>query len=253
MLMAVSDPFARGWLLALLAVWALLLFGGFAFGTLNAEGTRRMPAWARLGSSLVLVAAAWSWYAFTCETAVSTYSLLVALGMSLGCLGDIFLAELLPLKQPVLGGIAAFGLGHVAYIAAILSFSNAHGLDALGPRWGAEIVWLLVGLVAWYLVVYRGGKASTLHYAALPYALLLASTAGFATGLALQASAFIPLAIGAALFLLSDLILAAELFNNRTFPLIGDVIWLTYGPAQALIVYSVNAALLLSVPRLIPI
>src|SRR5581483_10450141 len=117
----------------------------------------------------------------------------------------------------------------------------------------AEIVWLLVGLVAWYLVVDRGGKASTLHYAALPYALLLASTAGFATGLALQASAFIPLAIGAALFLLSDLILAAELFNNRTFPLIGDVIWLTYGPAQALIVYSVNAALLLSVPRLIPI
>jgi hypothetical protein len=242
---ALSDPFARGWLLALLALWAALLFGGFAFGRPNATGTRRMPTWTRIASSLALVIAAWSWYVFTRETAIDTYSLLIALGMSLGCLGDIFLAELLPLKQPVLAGIAAFGLGHVAYIAAILSFSNAHGLDAPGPRWGAEIVWLLVGLIAWYLVVYRGGKASTLHYAALPYALLLASTAGFATGLALQASAFIPLALGAALFLLSDLILAAQLFNNRTFPLIGDVIWLTYGPAQALIVYSVNAALMM--------
>jgi hypothetical protein len=243
---ALSDPLAQAWLLALLALWAALLFGGFALGKPNAEGTRRMPAWTRIVSSLTLVVAAWSWYAFTRDTAADTYSLLVALGMTLGCLGDIFLAELLPLQQPVLAGIAAFGLGHVAYIAAIFTFANAHGFDAAGPRWGAEIVWLLVGLVAWYFVVYRGGKPTTLHWAALPYALLLASTAGFATGLALQASAFVPLAVGAALFLLSDLILAAQLFNGRSFPLIGDVIWLTYGPAQALIVYSVNAALLVA-------
>ena len=51
------------------------------------------------------------------------------------------------------------------------------------------------------------------------------------------------LAIGGALFLLSDLILAARLFNEVHFPLIGDVIWLTYGPAQMLIVYSVGSAL----------
>lgn len=241
-----SGSFAQVWLLALLALWVALLFGGFVFGKLNAEGTRRMPAWTRIASSLTLVVTAWSWYAFTRDSAVSIYSLLVAVGMTLGCLGDILLAELLPLKQPVLAGIAAFGLGHVAYIAAILTFANTHGFDAPGPRWGAEIAWLLVGLVAWYLVVYRGGKASTLHYATLPYALLLASTAGFATGLALQAHQFVPLAIGAALFLASDLILAAELFNGRSFPLIGDVIWLTYGPAQALIVYSVNAALLVA-------
>jgi hypothetical protein len=37
---------------------------------------------------------------------------------------------------------------------------------------------------------------------------------------------------------------AAQLFNNRHFPLIGDVIWLTYGPAQMLIVYTAGSALL---------
>ncbi len=244
MLLGISDSFEQAWLVALLAVWAALLFGGFAFGKLNAEGTHRMPTWTRIVSSLTLVVAAWSWYAFTHDSAVGAYSLFIVVGMSLGCLGDLLLAEMLPLNQPVLAGIASFGLGHVAYIAAILTFANAHHFDAPGPRWIAEAAWLLIGLVAWYLIVYRGGKPTILHYAALPYALLLASTAGFATGLALQASAFVPLAIGAALFLLSDLILAAELFNGRSFPLIGDVIWLTYGPAQALIVYSVSAALI---------
>ncbi len=74
----------------------------------------------------------------------------------------------------------------------------------------------------------------------------LASTAGFASGLALQAGGFTPLAIGAALFLLSDLILAAQLFNNLRFRFIGDIVWLTYGPAQMLIVFSVYTALLVT-------
>jgi KUP system potassium uptake protein len=101
----------------------------------------------------------------------------------------------------VLGGIAAFGLGHLAYIIALLQFGNTHGLDAPGPRYGAWLFWLLVGAAGWYFVVFRGQQASVLHWAALPYALLLASTAGFASGLALQAPVFVPLALGAALFI----------------------------------------------------
>ncbi len=238
-----ANPAQQFWLLCLFILWALLLFGGFAFGTLNEERTRRMPAWTRIASSLALVVAAWSWYIFTLGTISSTLSLCLAIGMTLGCLGDLFLAGALPLAQPVLGGIAAFGLGHIAYIIGLLHFANQQHLDALGPRWAAWALWLLIGLALWYLIVFRGSKHTVLHRAALPYALLLASTAGVATGLAVQAPAFIPLAIGAALFLVSDLILAAQLFNHRHFPLIGDVIWLTYGPAQALIVYSVASAL----------
>jgi hypothetical protein len=232
--------------LAWLIPWALLLFGGFAFGKPNEERTRRMPAWTRIGSSLALVAAAWGWYAFTFGTAVSALGLWLAIGMTLGCLGDLFLAGALALPQPVLGGIAAFGLGHLAYILGLLQFGTQQHLDAPGPRWGAWLVWLLIGLAGWYLVVFRGSRPTFLHGAALPYALLLASTAGVATGLAVQAPVFIPLAIGAALFLLSDLILAAQLFNHLRFPLIGDVIWLTYGPAQALIVYSLASAVLMA-------
>jgi uncharacterized membrane protein YhhN len=238
-----AQPRQQALLLAALIAWAIFLFGGFLFGQRNAEGTARMPAWTRMASSFTLVVAAWLWFAFARETSVGGYALLIAVGMTLGFLGDLFLAPVFPITQPVLAGIATFGLGHVAYLVALLTFANAHGLYAPAPRWIALAVWLLIGAAGWYLVVFRGQKATALHWAALLYALLLASLAGVATGLALQSALFIPLAVGAALFLLSDLILAGELFAGLSFPLIGDVIWLTYGPAQALIVYSVASAL----------
>jgi hypothetical protein len=93
-------------------------------------------------------------------------------------------------------------------------------------------------------VVWRGTQRTPLHIAALPYALLLASTAGFALGMALQDGRFIPLTIGALLFLVSDLILAKQIFNGTHFKGIGDVVWLTYGPGQMLIVVSGVAAAL---------
>ena len=50
------------------------------------------------------------------------------------------------------------------------------------------------------------------------------------------------LAIGAGLFLFSDLVLAGELFADYKFKSVGDVVWLTYGPGQMLIVYSIGIA-----------
>lgn len=235
-------PWPRYWLLGLLAVWALLLFGGFLFGG-SPEAARRMPTWTRMASSVTLVAAGFSWYLVSRDYDVGRYGLFIALGITFGLLGDLWLAGLLPGGRSVLGGIAAFSAGHLFYIWGMWQFASTHGLDTAVPRGAALAVWLLVGLLGWYFMVFRGATPTALHWAALGYALLLASTAGVATGMALQSSLFVPLALGAALFLLSDLILAGELFSGLRFPYIGDVIWLTYGPGQMLIVYSVGAAL----------
>ncbi|MBU2603834.1 MAG: lysoplasmalogenase [Actinobacteria bacterium] len=239
--------------LVLLIIWALLLFGGFAFGSAVDDPTHRMPTWTRMASSLVLVAAGWAWFALSRsrsgrgdrgsrsdrdDRGVTRFSLFVALGMTAGLAGDLILAGLLPGGENVLAGIAAFGIGHVLYIAAILHWAGRRGFNRAGPRWVAFAVWWVVGAVAWCLVVLRGQEATVLHWAALPYALLLAGTCGAATGVAAQTRAFVPMAVGAALFLASDLILAAQLFNDLDFTLIGDVIWLTYGPGQMLIVYT---------------
>lgn len=241
MFSALAHPGQRTWLIILLVLWALFLFGGFLIG--SGDPARRMPVWTRMASSATLVVAAFSWYWFARDTAATSYALLIAIGMTFGFIGDLWLAGLLPGGRNVIGGIAAFGLGHIFYIIAILRLGTAAGLTAPGARWGALAVWLIIGAVGWYVVVFRGGSTTAVTWIALPYALLLASTAGLATGLALQDARFIPLAIGAALFLLSDLILAGELFAGLNFPLIGDVIWLTYGPGQMLIVYSVGYAL----------
>lgn len=234
-----SEDYQRVWLIAFLVVWALLLFGGFVIGKLNAVHTHRIPTWARMGSSLTLVIAAWSWFVFSAGRA-EPFPLLVALGMTLGCLGDFFMARLMPVKDYVIGGILSFAVCHIAYVAAIVLFSSQNGV---GINWFVVGIWWIVGLVGWYIAVFRGQKATFLHYMALPYALLLASTAGFAFNLALSSSGFFSLAIGTFLFLISDLLLAAQLFRGFHFDLIGDVVWLLYGPAQMLIVYSVSAAL----------
>ncbi len=124
-----DNTFQSAWLVGLLILWAILLFGSFIFGKPDEKHTQRMPLLPRLLSSLVLVIAGWSWYLFSRDTVVSTFSLLIAVGMSLGFIGDLFMARAI-----VPGGIGAFGLGHVAYIAALLNFGDQHGLSAAGPR-----------------------------------------------------------------------------------------------------------------------
>lgn len=229
----------QGSLLVLWLIWAGLLTGGFVRGVQHEEGARRLSCPVRMASSLVLVIAAWSWFVIAKDGRFETLAIWLAVGMTLGLLGDLILAELIPVGERVLGGMIAFGLGHIAYILGMLSYASANDLTDSTARTGALIVWLLFGAVGWYVIVYRGAaERGMLHIAALPYALLLAGTAGVATGLALQADLFILTAVGAALFLLSDLILAAQLFNQAYFWLIGDAIWLTYGVGQMLIVYA---------------
>lgn len=230
-----------GWLVVLLLFWAVLLFGGLFVGQPDAERTRRMPASMRLPSSLVLVVAAWSGFLLVAENECAV-ALLVAVGMTLGFIGDLFMARVIPMQNNVLGGIGSFGLGHVMYILALWQVEAS---AVFANRWPVLIIWWFIGMGGWYFAVFRGQKPTLLHYAALPYALLLSTTTGVATMLALTTPAFfLTLAVGAALFLISDLILAAGLFSALRLPFIHDIVWLTYGPAQMFIVYSMLGALL---------
>jgi hypothetical protein len=227
------------WFFGLWALWAALLFGGFIFGKAWADGTRRMPVWTRMASSLALAVAAWSFYALPAQTPQSVIALWFSIGMTLGFIGDLFMARLIVKSDlHVLWGMSAFGLGHIAYIIGMVSYASRLSMT---PAW--LVVWWLIGVAGWSIVVFRAPGRSVLHYAALPYTLLLSSTVGVAMSVAAAdtispISGFTVITIGAALFLLSDLILAAELFRKAHFRLISDVVWLTYGPGQMLIVYS---------------
>ncbi|MHB0879050.1 MAG: lysoplasmalogenase family protein [Anaerolineae bacterium] len=221
-------------LIVLWLVWSLLLGVSLVLSSGNPE--RRLPTWGKIASSAMLAAAAWVGAISGRPTPV--IGLFVALGMTMGLVGDMAMASLLRLRQPVLGGIGAFGLGHVFYCTALLLLAFRAGLTAPQPLAGALGVWLAVGAIGWYFAVRRDSKPTVLHWAALPYALLLASTAGLSSGLALQRPSLIPLALGGALFLTSDLILAARVFGRFDLTQADRLIWATYGPAQMLIVYS---------------
>ncbi len=235
------------WIIWAVLLAAAMLLGNFAGG----HGTAAATA-ARMGSSIALVVTGWTAYAMWRHAPVARFALLIAIGMTLGTVGDFFNANLLtfiPLENGTLGGIAAFGLGHVAYIAGCFHLAKRAGLTDRRLMIGAILFWQLVGLVSWYFVVMQGSESRDLVWPALPYSLLLAGTTGVATGLALQDRRLAWLALGAALFLASDLILAFGLFRGG-FPHSTEAVWLTYGPGQMFIVFStICAALVLAARR----
>jgi uncharacterized membrane protein YhhN len=242
----------RAWVHLIWIFWATLLFGGTFFSLAGrepafAEWNEKLLLVSHLGSSVLLVIAGWIWVlGFTRSAAVGT-AYLFAAGMSAGAIGDFFnagvLQDFVRLPDPVLGGMAAFALGHIAYIWACARVARERGFHSRARRAAGIRFWEAFGAVAWFFVVYRGtnSAAHVLVWPALPYSLLLATTAGVATYLALEDRRFASLAAGAVLFLVSDLILAFRLFHGE-FPMAPHAVWLTYGPGQMLIVYSIGTA-----------
>jgi uncharacterized membrane protein YhhN len=237
---------------ALWLAWAVLLGVAMVLGNLAGGHAATAATAARMGSSLVLVVTGWTAYALWRRSAVGRFALLIAIGMTLGAVGDFFNADLLsfiPLSDPVLGGIAAFGLGHIAYIAGSVNLGRRARLTDRRAMIGAVVAWQLIGAVGWYFVVMQGTEARGLVWPALPYSLLLAGTAGVTGGLEWQDRRLTWLALGAALFLVSDLILAFGLFRGG-FAHQTESVWLTYGPGQMLIVFSIlSAAVILAHKR----
>jgi hypothetical protein len=239
------DGVARWLLYALLLLWVGLLAGGLLLGKPDAERRNRLPLPVRMALSLTLLAAALVWWqAGTAGTSLVRFGLWIAVGMAFGLLGDIFMAGLIVAKpRHVIFGILAFGAGHACYILAFWQAAGVLALDS-GSVWLASVViYLVAAALLWLLLVRESARGPALNYGTLGYSLLLAAMAGAALALALQDAAFVPLALGGLLFVVSDLILGSELMRRTHFPSIGDVIWTTYTVAQMLIVYSSTAAL----------
>jgi uncharacterized membrane protein YhhN len=149
------------------------------------------------------------------------------------------MARLIPLPQHLIWGMLAFDTGHTLYIRAFLQRSRQ--VDAAGHPYPALCTSWAIALAGWRALVHNPEVEQTLNYGSLVYALLLASMSGTAASLAIQDHRYAAAALGSALFLASDLLLASELFRKTHFPSIGDLIWLTYIVGQALIVDAIGS------------
>jgi len=221
----------------------LLLCGGLLFGPLDAAAPGRLPRPLRLVLSVLLVVAALAQWRLAAGTPAAGYAQWILAGMALGFLGDLVMAGLIPVPQRLIGGMLAFGLGHVAYIVAMTVLTTALGLWH-GPRHTAVAAVLGLAAVAlWARLVRKPGGEPTLNAAALGYSLLMAAMNALAIALALGDARFVPLAAGALLFLTSDLIIGNWNIRGHAWRRVNDAIWLTYNLGQMLIVLSVAAAL----------
>ncbi len=227
---------ARTLMYALDGLAGLLLVLGLLLGKRGDQGINTIPRWVRMSSSaLVLLGAL-----LQARAGPPGQRRLTAAGMGCGFAGDLIMAELTGLPEHVLFGMLAFGAGHGCYIQAFAARARQLAAAPRAERAALPLAWL-VGLLGWLVLVRNPAISAALNYAALAYALLLASMAGAAAALAARDRRYAGVAAGGALFLASDLILAARLFRQAHFTQIGDVVWLTYITGQALIVAGMAA------------
>jgi len=227
---------------ALYCLAGVLLLLGLAFGKRDERGVNRIPKRARmLSSALVLLCAVLQRNPDTRKGGGPNQLNLVAAGMGWGFVGDLIMAEVIPLPEHVLFGMLTFGIGHGCYIKAFTDRARSAGLASLRVRGSAFGMAWLVALLGWLGLVRNPKIGAALNYGALAYALLLSSMSGLAVALAYADRRYAPVAVGGTLFLASDMLLASELFRSTYFPQIGDVVWLTYISGQALIVAGMAA------------
>jgi uncharacterized membrane protein YhhN len=235
-----KHPPDRQVVYALYGLGAVLLLLGLLFGKRDHQDINRIPKPVRMFTSALVLACALLLRRESADPERRRQAGLVAAGMANGFLGDLIMAEIIPLPEHVLFGMFAFGVGHTCYIRAFLRCAPASEPASTKERWIALSAAWLIALLGWWALVRNPKLSPALNYGALIYGMLLSSMSGLAATLGAQDRRYAPLALGGGLFLASDMILASRLFRGTHFPQIGDVIWLTYIGGQALIVGGVG-------------
>jgi uncharacterized membrane protein YhhN len=214
----------------------VILVVAFIFGHYSADRTRRTIKPLRLSTSWILAVCAWIIWA--ASTTLRAPALLIAVGMTFGALGDLVLADVIPLPQRMISGILVFSIGHLCYIAGFSQTARALGLN---DPFSESILWaafVIVAALLWFFLIYTPAKSRVLNIGSLFYGWLIAIMAGTATALALADPRFTFTAIGGVLFLISDIILGNRELRDNGWFLVHDVIWVLYIAGQALIVLT---------------
>lgn len=145
----------------------------------------------------------------------------LALGLLLGSLGDVFLAlgpEVLPY------GIAAFGLGHLVYIYLFARIRIEKGSRGLWSRTAALAVAAYgIVMLSWLQPYFGEMQVAASIYNGIILVMAILAILGRAPALA---------AVGALFFVLSDSVLAIRLFAGQ-LDWAGWVVWVTYVLGQA--------------------
>lgn len=161
---------------------------------------------------------------------------LIPLGLALGALGDLCLA--LGGGRWFLAGVGAFGLGHLAYAGGFFWRSGDIGFDGIATGEVAALVVLLVLLASTEL--WLTPRTGDLRQPVRGYVGLIGLMGVTAVLLPAHLGQDV-VRLGAGLFILSDLLLALQLFvvtSPRVKRTLALVLWPAYWSGQALIAWG---------------
>ncbi len=170
------------------------------------------------------------------------YGILIVIGLVFGMLGDIYLDQkwVYPKDMTMYlnAGFVSFGIGHLFYIPAILLASGMGVKDMLIP----VIAGVLVG--AGNLLLEKPMKQNFGKFKVIVtvYGFILAAMAAASVEAAIKTgyTAFIVYAVGAVLFVISDLILSPMYFGEgKNTPANFVLNHVTYYAGQFMIAFSI--------------
>lgn len=241
----IRQPYSTIYIL--LAAWGVVYVLGMITGKFNEDRSRRLPRWSRFGMvALVLAVGGLWWLGAAAGTRISPYSALICLGLLAGAVGDVILGDVLPIKQPVIPAILAFGVGHGFYMAALFTLRRILDVTNSTSLIITVIVSVILSGAAWMVLVRNPKTGRRLNIGSLVYGALLFGVTGIAVDTSLQSRAMLILTAGLILFAISDLILAQPLIRRRGFRSVRDVSFFIYSAGQMMIAFSIGTALALA-------
>ena len=166
-------------------------------------------------TSFLFISAAFASFMVNSSPGVNTFFMLITMGLVCGLIGDIVLdlKILYPesSSQYQYGGMVAFLVGHLFYLAALLIY---FGFNLL-PLVIAIVIGLIIILVSKFVLKFDFKEHTVISYLYSFFLSYMMTQACYAAVTQCYTAATLLLAVGSILFLLSDLVLVMTYYDNK--------------------------------------
>ncbi|MFA5078757.1 MAG: lysoplasmalogenase family protein [Dehalococcoidia bacterium] len=202
------------------------------------NGSVKALLYKTLASFLFIVVAFAAFLANPCPCA-AVYAVLIIMGLACGLIGDILLDLKVMYKQSASlyqhGGMAAFFMGHVFYLAALIGYFGFNWI----PAAVAVALAVIIMLISRFAFKFDFAEHTIDTYAYSFVLCYMMAQACYAAVMQGYSACTVLLAVGSILFLLSDLVLSMTYYDGKDSRAYISVNHVLYYAAQFCIALSV--------------
>lgn len=248
MLIIPVSPVETLVLASLLIGWSCLQLGYFSMRQPAKVGHVRIPSWARLLASFLVLIGSWLWGIIGIGTQADYLLLGFALGSSLVFLGDaLLLSRRISLIYPA-SPFITYSIAYLIYSISLVSVSVSLNIMV---SMVILITFLLVGIIGWLVIVFPSQSVLRSQVASLGYTLLITTMLALTVNLSFQAPIFSFVALGVLLWLFSHSLRVLHTHGSWTVRSASDVIWILHSFGQLCLAFGLVVYTVLVTPTVI--